>query len=141
MRDVEQRRHGICAGAFPECGSGAGDIGHASDALKATYLDKIHSGEWSGTMNLTESGAGSDLGPMKTRAEREGEHYRIFGQKIYITWGDHDATENIIPLWCWHASRMRPRAAGVFPSFWCPKFLVNADGTLGERNDAYPGLG
>ena len=71
---------------------------HANDEIKATYLAKINSGEWAGTMNLTESGAGSDLGVMKTRAERHDDHYKIFGQKIYITWGDHDATDNIIHL-------------------------------------------
>ena len=110
---------------------------HASDSLKAIYLGKIHSGEWSGTMNLTESGAGSDLGPMKTRAEREGNQYRIFGQKIYITWGDHDATENIIHL---VLARLPDAPAGSrgISLFLVPKFLVNADGSLGERNDAYP---
>ena len=110
---------------------------HASDPLKAIYLGKIHSGEWSGTMNLTESGAGSDLGPMKTRAEREGNQYRIFGQKIYITWGDHDATENIIHL---VLARLPDAPAGSrgISLFLVPKFLVNADGSLGERNDAYP---
>ena len=58
----------------------------------------MFSGEWSGTMNLTESGAGSDLGVMTSRAVPEGDHYRIYGQKIFITWGDHDATDNIVHL-------------------------------------------
>ena len=110
---------------------------HASEELKATYLAKINSGEWSGTMNLTESGAGSDLGPVKTRAEREGDHYRIFGQKIYITWGDHDATENIVHL---VLARLPDAPAGSkgISLFIVPKYLVNPDGSLGARNDAYP---
>jgi alkylation response protein AidB-like acyl-CoA dehydrogenase len=83
---------------FLSSGAALAIAAHGSPALKATYLAKINSGEWAGTMNLTESGAGSDLGPMKTRAERDGDHYRIFGQKIYITWGDHDATDNIVHL-------------------------------------------
>ncbi|MEC7075528.1 MAG: acyl-CoA dehydrogenase, partial [Pseudomonadota bacterium] len=85
----------------------------------------------------TESGAGSDLGPMKTRAERHGDHYKIFGQKIYITWGDHDATENIIHL---VLARLPDAPAGSkgISLFIVPKFLVNDDGSLGERNDAYP---
>jgi alkylation response protein AidB-like acyl-CoA dehydrogenase len=88
-------------------------------------------------MNLTESGAGSDLGPVKTRAEREGDHYRIFGQKIYITWGDHDATENIIHL---VLARLPDAPAGSkgISLFLVPKFLVNEGGSLGERNDVYP---
>ena len=110
---------------------------HASDELKAIYLSRINSGEWAGTMNLTESGAGSDLGPVKTRAERDGDHYRIFGQKIYITWGDHDATENIIHL---VLARLPDAPAGSkgISLFLVPKFLVNEDGSLGERNDVFP---
>ena len=110
---------------------------HASAELKSIYLAKINSGEWSGTMNLTESGAGSDLGPVKTRAERDGDHYRIFGQKIYITWGDHDATENIVHL---VLARLPDAPAGSkgISLFIVPKYLVNDDGSLGERNDAYP---
>jgi len=110
---------------------------HASEDLKATYLNRINSGEWAGTMNLTESGAGSDLGPVKTRAEREGDHYKLFGQKIYITWGDHDATENIVHL---VLARLpdAPQGSKGISLFLVPKFLVNADGTLGERNDVYP---
>ena len=110
---------------------------HGSQALKDIYLAKINSGEWAGTMNLTESGAGSDLGVMKSRAERDGDHYRIFGQKIYITWGDHDATDNIIHL---VLARLPDAPAGSkgISLFLVPKFLVNADGTLGERNDVFP---
>ncbi|MBA4693333.1 MAG: acyl-CoA dehydrogenase C-terminal domain-containing protein [Congregibacter sp.] len=122
---------------FLSAGAALAISAHANEALKATYLEKIYSGEWSGTMNLTESGAGSDLGPMKTRAEREGGHYRIFGQKIYITWGDHDATDNIIHL---VLARLpdAPEGSRGISLFLVPKFMVNDDGTLGERNDAYP---
>ena len=122
---------------FLSAGAALAISAHANEALQATYLEKIYSGEWSGTMNLTESGAGSDLGPMKTRAEREGDHYRIFGQKIYITWGDHDATDNIIHL---VLARLpdAPEGSRGISLFLVPKFLVNQDGSLGERNDAYP---
>ena len=71
---------------------------HASDELKEKYLGKMISGEWSGTMNLTEPQAGSDVGALKTKAEPEGDAYRINGQKIYISWGDHDLVENIVHL-------------------------------------------
>ena len=122
---------------FLSAGAALAISAHASEDLQAIYLEKIYSGEWSGTMNLTESGAGSDLGPMKTRAEREGDLYRIFGQKIYITWGDHNATENIIHL---VLARLpdAPEGSRGISLFLVPKFLVNADGTLGERNDAFP---
>jgi alkylation response protein AidB-like acyl-CoA dehydrogenase len=88
-------------------------------------------------MNLTESGAGSDLGPLKTRAVPEGDHYRIYGQKIYITWGDHEATDNIIHL---VLARLpdAPEGSKGISLFLVPKFLVNADGSLGARNDVYP---
>ena len=103
---------------------------HANGALKSTYLEKI-TRQWSGTMNLTESGAGSDLGPMKTRAERQGDHYLIYGQKIYITWGDHDATENIVHL---VLARLpdAPEGSRGISLFLVPKFLVNDDGSLGN---------
>jgi len=110
---------------------------HGSDEQKQTYLEKMHSGEWLGTMNLTESGAGSDLGVMKTRAVPEGDHYRITGQKIYITWGDHEATENIIHLVLAKLPDAPEGSRGI-SLFIVPKFLVNADGSLGERNDLYP---
>lgn len=110
---------------------------HGSDQQKATYLEKIYTGEWTGTMNLTESGAGSDLGVMKTRAVPEGDHYRIFGQKIYITWGDHDATDNIVHLVLAKLPDAPEGSKGI-SLFVVPKFLVNADGSLGERNDVYP---
>ncbi|MBT5068093.1 MAG: acyl-CoA dehydrogenase [Halieaceae bacterium] len=122
---------------FLSSGAALAISAHGSDALKDKYLPNINAGVWSGTMNLTESGAGSDLGPMKTRAERHGDHYRIFGQKIYITWGDHDATENIIHL---VLARLpdAPQGSKGISLFVVPKFLVNDDGSLGDRNDAYP---
>jgi alkylation response protein AidB-like acyl-CoA dehydrogenase len=110
---------------------------HGSDELKATYLEKLHTGEWTGTMNLTESSAGSDLGPLKTRAVPNGDHYLISGQKIYITWGDHDAAENIVHL---VLARLpdAPEGSRGISLFLVPKYLVNPDGSLGERNDVYP---
>jgi alkylation response protein AidB-like acyl-CoA dehydrogenase len=112
-------------------------VAHGSDSLKATYLEKMVSGEWTGTMNLTEPHAGSDLGVLKTRAERAGEGtYRIFGQKIYITWGEHDAADNIIHL---VLARLPDAPAGTrgISLFLVPKFLVNDDGSLGPRNDVF----
>ena len=122
---------------FLSSGAALAISAHGSEALKDKYLPNINAGVWSGTMNLTESGAGSDLGPMKTRAERHGDHYRIFGQKIYITWGDHDATENIIHL---VLARLpdAPQGSKGISLFVVPKFLVNDNGSLGDRNDAYP---
>jgi len=110
---------------------------HASDELKATYLEKMHSGEWAGTMNLTEAGAGSDLGVMKSRAVPEGDHYRVYGQKIFITWGDHEANDNIIHLVLAKLPDAPEGSRGI-SLFLVPKYLVNADGSLGERNDVYP---
>ncbi|PID54863.1 MAG: acyl-CoA dehydrogenase [Gammaproteobacteria bacterium] len=110
---------------------------HGSEELKTTYLEKMNSGEWSGSMNLTEAGAGSDLGVMKTRAEREGDHYRIYGQKIFITWGDHEATDNIIHLVLAKLPDSPEGSRGI-SLFLVPKYMVNADGSLGERNDVYP---
>ncbi|MGG7516488.1 acyl-CoA dehydrogenase [Allorhizobium undicola] len=110
---------------------------HGSDALKAIYLEKMISGEWMATMNLTEPGAGSDLGGLRTRAERcEDGSYRIFGQKIFITWGDHDATENIIHL---VLARLPDAPAGSrgISLFLVPKFLVEEDGAPGARNDLH----
>jgi alkylation response protein AidB-like acyl-CoA dehydrogenase len=110
---------------------------HASDALKQKYLPKMVSGEWMGSMNLTESHSGSDLGVMKTRAERRGDGtYRIFGQKIFITYGEHDFTDNIVHL---VLARLPDAPAGSrgISLFIVPKFLVEDDGSLGERNDVY----
>lgn len=108
---------------------------HGSDELKQVFLEKMVSGEWTGTMNLTEPHAGSDLGVLKTRAEpRDDGTYRIFGQKIFITWGEHDAADNIIHL---VLARLPDAPAGTrgISLFLVPKFLVNEDGSLGERND------
>jgi len=101
---------------------------------QALYLPKLISGEWTGTMNLTESQAGSDLGAIKTRAVPEGDHYRLFGQKIFITYGDHDYTSNIIHL---VLARIEGAPGGTkgISMFIVPKVLVNEDGTLGARND------
>jgi len=109
---------------------------HASEELKATFLTRMNSGEWAGTMNLTEAGAGSDLGVMKSRAVPEGDHYRVYGQKIFITWGDHEANDNIVHL---VLARLpdAPKGSGGISLFVVPKFLVNTDGSLGERNDVY----
>ena len=105
-----------------------------SDAQKAQYLPKMIQGDWTGTMNLTEPQAGSDLALIKSRAVPEGDHYRIFGQKIFITYGEHDLAENIVHL---VLARAQDAPAGVrgISLFIVPKFLVNADGSLGARND------
>lgn len=110
---------------------------HGSAALKAKYLAKMVSGEWTGTMNLTEPHAGSDLGVLKARAERRADgSYRISGQKIFITWGEHDAADNIIHL---VLARLPDAPAGTrgISLFLVPKFLVNDDGSLGARNDLF----
>ncbi|MBB3915223.1 acyl-CoA dehydrogenase [Rhizobium fabae] len=110
---------------------------HGSAALKDKYLEKMVSGEWTGTMNLTEPHAGSDLGVLKARAERRSDgSYRLFGQKIFITWGEHDAAENIIHL---VLARLPDAPAGTrgISLFLVPKFLVNDDGSLGARNDLF----
>jgi len=107
---------------------------HASDELKNTYLPNMLNGVWSGTMNLTEPQSGSDLATIKTKAVRDGDAFRISGQKIYITYGDHEGTENIIHL---VLARIEgaPEGTGGISLFIVPKFLVNEDGSLGERND------
>jgi 3-(methylthio)propanoyl-CoA dehydrogenase len=107
---------------------------HASDGLKAIYLPRLISGEWTGTMNLTEPQAGSDLASIRTRAVPEGDHYRIYGQKIFITWGDHDLTDNVVHLVLARLPDAPDGTRGI-SLFLVPKYLVNADGTLGERND------
>jgi len=108
-----------------------------SDAMKAKYLDKLISGQWSGTMNLTEPQAGSDLAAVRTRAEPQPDGtYKIFGTKIYITYGEHDMAENIIHL---VLARVQGAPEGVkgISLFVCPKFMVNDDGSLGARNDVH----
>ena len=108
---------------------------HASQELKEKYLPKLVSGEWAATMNLTEPQAGSDLGSLRTRAVRQADGtYRITGNKIFISWGEHEFTDNIIHL---VLARLPDAPAGTkgISLFLVPKFLVNEDGSLGPRND------
>ena len=108
-----------------------------SDALKATYLEKLVSGQWTGTMNLTEPQAGSDLALVRTRAEPQQDgSYKVFGTKIYITYGEHDLAENIVHLTLARVAGAPEGVKGI-SLFVVPKFLVNDDGSLGERNDAH----
>ena len=110
---------------------------HGSQKLKDTYLAKLIAGEWTGTMNLTEPHAGSDLSALKSRAEPADDGtYRIFGQKIFITFGEHDMTENICHL---VLARLPDAPAGTrgISLFLVPKFLVNEDGSIGQRNDLF----
>jgi acyl-CoA dehydrogenase len=107
----------------------------ASDELKATYLEKLVTGEWGGTMNLTEPQAGSDLAAIRTRAEPQADgSYRLSGQKIFISYGDHEITPNIVHLVLARLPDAPPGVKGI-SMFLVPKFLVNADGSLGARND------
>ena len=106
-----------------------------SEHLKETYLPKMVSGEWTGTMNLTEPQAGSDLAAVRTRAVPQGDgSYKIDGQKIFITYGEHDLTDNIIHL-VLARTPTAPEGVKGISLFVVPKFMVNADGSLGERND------
>lgn len=108
-----------------------------SDAQKATYLEPLISGKWTGTMNLTEPQAGSDLAAVRTRAVPQGDGtYKVFGTKIFITYGEHDMAENIVHL---VLARTPDAPAGVkgISLFIVPKYMVNADGSLGARNDAH----
>jgi len=108
-----------------------------SDEQKATYLPKMISGEWTGTMNLTEPQAGSDLAAVRTRAEPQPDGtYKVFGTKIFITYGEHDMAENIVHL---VLARVQGAPEGVkgISLFICPKFLLNADGSPGARNDVH----
>jgi 3-(methylthio)propanoyl-CoA dehydrogenase len=108
-----------------------------SDALKTTYLDKLVSGQWTGTMNLTEPQAGSDLALVRTRADRQGDgSYKVFGTKIFITYGEHDMAENIVHLVLARVAGAPEGVKGI-SLFVVPKFLVNADGALGARNDVH----
>jgi 3-(methylthio)propanoyl-CoA dehydrogenase len=106
-----------------------------SDALKKTFLDKMVAGHWTGTMNLTEPQAGSDLALVRARAVREGDHYRISGQKIFITYGEHDFAENIVHLVLARTPEAPEGVKGI-SLFVVPKYLVKPDGSLGERNGA-----
>jgi acyl-CoA dehydrogenase len=110
---------------------------HATEALKEIYLQKLVSGEWTGTMNLTEPQAGSDVGALKTRAERQPDgSYKLFGSKIFITYGEHDMAGNIV-----HFVLARlpdaPKGTRGISLFLVPKFLVDADGSIGARNDVF----
>jgi 3-(methylthio)propanoyl-CoA dehydrogenase len=106
-----------------------------SDALKKTFLDKMVAGTWTGTMNLTEPQAGSDLALVKTRAKPAGDHYLITGQKIFITYGEHDMADNIVHLVLARTPEAPEGVKGI-SLFVVPKFLVKPDGSLGERNSA-----
>ncbi|MBM3527078.1 MAG: acyl-CoA dehydrogenase [Alphaproteobacteria bacterium] len=108
---------------------------YGTDELKRAYLPKLVSGEWMGTMQLTEPQAGSDVGALRTKAERAGDGtYRITGSKIFITYGEHDLTDNIIHFVLARLSDAPPGNRGI-SLFLVPKFLLNADGSLGARND------
>ena len=105
-----------------------------TEEQKKQYLPKMIEGSWTGTMNLTEPQAGSDLALVRTKAVREGDHYRVSGQKIFITYGEHDLAENIVHL---VLARVEGAPEGVrgISLFLVPKFLVNADGSPGQRNE------
>jgi 3-(methylthio)propanoyl-CoA dehydrogenase len=107
---------------------------HGTEEQKRLYLPKLIAGEWTGTMNLTEPQAGSDVGALRTRAVRDGPHFRITGQKIFITYGEHDMAENIVHLVLARLPDAPPGTKGI-SLFLVPKFLVNGDGSLGARND------
>jgi len=105
-----------------------------SPQQKQTFLPHMVRGDWTGTMVLTEPQAGSDLGQVRTRAVPQGDHYRLFGQKIFITWGDHDLTANTIHMVLARIEGAPPGVRGI-SLFLVPKVLVNGDGSLGARND------
>jgi alkylation response protein AidB-like acyl-CoA dehydrogenase len=105
-----------------------------NDEQKRRYLPKLVSGEWTGAMCLTEPQAGSDVGALKTRAVRDGDHYRITGTKIFITYGEHDLTENIIHMVLARTPDAPAGSKGI-SLFLVPKFLLNEDGSPGPRND------
>ncbi|WP_423920141.1 acyl-CoA dehydrogenase C-terminal domain-containing protein [Caballeronia sp.] len=109
---------------------------HGSEELKGRYLPNLVSGKWTGTMNLTEPQAGSDLAAVRTKAVPEGDHYRLSGQKIFITWGDHDMTDNVIHLVLARTPDAPEGVRGI-SLFLVPKFLLNADGAAGQRNDVH----
>ena len=107
---------------------------HGTDDQRKNYLQNMVSGAWTGTMNLTEPHAGTDIGAIRCRAVRDGDHYRLTGQKIFITWGEHDVAENIIHM---VLARVQGAPDGVkgLSLFIVPKYLVRPDGTLGSNND------
>ena len=110
---------------------------HGSPALKSGFLPRLVSGEWTGTMNLTEPQAGSDLSRVRTRAERQGDAWRIKGQKIFITWGDHDVAENIVHMVLARTPGAPEGIRGI-SLFVVPKFVPSPDGKPGARNDLRP---
>src|SRR5262249_7030051 len=107
---------------------------HGTQGQRQTWMPQLTSGEWTGTMNVTEPQAGSDLSAVRTRALREGDHYRIRGTKIFITWGEHDLTDNIVHLVLARTPDAPEGVKGI-SLFIVPKFLLNPDGTPGQRND------
>ena len=107
---------------------------HGTDEQKAAWLPKLISGEWTGTMNLTEPSAGTDVGALKTRAEKSGDHYLIRGQKIFITYGEHDMTDNTVHMVLARVAGAPEGVKGI-SLFIVPKVMINADGSLGARND------
>jgi alkylation response protein AidB-like acyl-CoA dehydrogenase len=113
-------------------------IAHGSDAQKALYLPKMISGEWTGAMDLTESHSGSDLGMIRTRAEPDGNSWKLFGEKIFITWGDHDCADNIVHL---VLARIKGAPEGVkgISLFVTSKKLLDEDGRAGVANALRPG--
>lgn len=136
---VQEMLHGanMALGLCPMLTAGAIEAlaHHGSDEQQATYLPKLVEGTWTGTMNLTEPQAGSDLSKVRTRAvPQEDGSYRLFGQKIFITWGEHDAAENIIHLVLARKPDAPEGNKGI-SLFLVPKFLVNEDGSLGSLND------
>ncbi|HER26041.1 MAG TPA: acyl-CoA dehydrogenase, partial [Rhodospirillales bacterium] len=109
---------------------------HGSDDLKKKFLANMISGHWNGTMNLTEPQAGTDLAQVRSRAERQGDDYKITGQKVFITYGEHDMTDNIVHMVLARVPDAPPGIKGL-SLFVVPKFMVNDDGTLGDRNDLH----
>lgn len=107
---------------------------HGGDDLRRRFLPRLINGDWTGTMNLTEPQAGSDLGALSTTAVRQGDHYRLKGRKIFITWGDHDLAENIVHLVLARVPDAPPGVRGI-SMFVVPKFLVGEDGAIGAPND------
>lgn len=110
---------------------------HGDQYLKTTFLEKLVAGQWTGTMNLTESQAGSDLAAVRSKAVPVGDHYLISGSKIFITWGDHDMTDNIIHLVLARTPDAPEGVKGI-SLFVVPKYLVDEQGNVGKRNDVYP---
>ncbi|WP_346797277.1 acyl-CoA dehydrogenase [Halomonas sp. Bachu 37] len=137
---VQEMLHGanMALGLCPMLTAGAIEAlaHHGSDELKTVYLPKLVEGTWTGTMNLTEPQAGSDLSKVRTRAvpQDDGKTYRLSGQKIFITWGEHECAENIVHLVLARKPDAPEGNKGI-SLFLVPKFLVNDDGSLGERND------